>query len=544
LAVCGPKRAWDVRIGEQAANGAHIGPQPHGGPSGGVRPGLTVAETADNGRACTQAFVPVAEANCEQPLDIEKVKTMARSILNFPPGTPAVEIPMGQQVESQVYEPVEQAERYAMTPEEIEVEMGKEFPIIPLVPQVGPEWDDSMMYGICGDIVRKAAQYCEAHSAGMYLDLLVSVGSIIGRGPYFNINKTRHYTNEFMARAGDTSDSRKGTGRDVIDAALRLAAADWYSDRVLSGFGSGEAIVGEIRDPMQQSVRDKKGPSGFSLILVPGVNDKRLCIREGELASVFLLAGKKESRADIIIRDGWDGKTLRNVVKGKSRDGISNSASCKEPHLSISVDSTRSKLHAKMPKGAGENGFGNRFLYCYVYRTKLCPNGGPELDWMPEITRLHKAIQWAKDLQYVPLTGAAKQVWNRMYLELDSPSYKLNGLAGLMTARAAAHILRLALIFALLDEMDVVDSRHLQAARKLWDYCQDSAQYIFSGTTHNQNLICQFIERNGPATVSQITQKLFHKNKTVGWVKAEVDALVTNTSHGVIWVGDTIALKR
>jgi len=228
--------------------------------------------------------------------------------------------------------PFEGYKQYAMTKAEYEAEIEKEYPVCPLLPQPGPKWKDSILYGISGSIIRKVSQHCESHPAGMLVDFLVSIGSIIGRGPYFNIGATRHYTNEFMCRVGDSSKSRKGTGRDAIDSILKLADPAWYSERIESGFGSGEAIINRVRDTTQERRQTKAG--GFEFINVPGVDDKRLCIREGELASVFVLAGKPESRADIVIRDGWDGKTLRNIVKGKSREGFSNSAKCEEPHLS------------------------------------------------------------------------------------------------------------------------------------------------------------------------------------------------------------------
>src|SRR5260370_32625834 len=147
------------------------------------------------------------------------------------------------------------------------------------------------------------------------------------------------------------------------------------------GFGSAEAIVYNRRDPSTQMRQERSG--AFTEVVVPGVTDKRLCIREGELASIFVLANKPESRAAVVLRDGWDSKTMRNLVKGQ-KNGISNSAVCREPHLGLSGDTTSSELIRKMPEGADKNGFGNRFLYCYVYRVKLCPSGGPPIDWIKE----------------------------------------------------------------------------------------------------------------------------------------------------------------
>jgi len=435
--------------------------------------------------------------------------------------------------------------QYAITPKEYEVELKKEFPVLPLKPSFGPTWDDDIMYGVAGDIVRKAAKHCEAHPAGMYLDLLVSLGNLIGRSPYFKVSATHHYANEFVVRVGDTSTSRKGTGRDQINEVLKMVDATWYKECVKNGFGSAEAIVNSIRDDSTQTVR-KRATNVFQNISVPGIADKRLMIREGELASIFQLAGKPESRVDIVLRDGWDSQPLNNLVKGKS-DGLSNSASCQFPHISISADTTRNELIAKMPKGAESNGFGNRFLYCYVQRVKLCPDGGPDINWAPELIRLTKAIQFARNLKHVASDDAARQFWTRMYLDIEEEQQQLSGLAKSMTDRAAAHIRRLALILFLLDGEQNIDgeqkirSHHVKAAKRIWDFCQDSARFIFGGLTKDQETILTWLQMNGPATLPQITQKLFHKNRKSNWVRLQVNGLVA--ANKVTYKDRLVSLK-
>jgi hypothetical protein len=411
-----------------------------------------------------------------------------------------------------------------LSAQDYEAQLDLEYPVIPLKPQPGPEWTDDIYYGLSGDIIRKASQYNEAHPAGMLLDLLVSLGSMFGRTCYFNINSTRHHANEFMARVGDSSYARKGGGRDEIDRLLKQVDAFWFSDRTISGFGSSEAIIGNLKDAAVQRRFDKKTNS-FIETLVPGVDDKRLCIREGELASVFLLAGKSESRADVVLRDGWDGKSLKNIVKGQSADGFNNSLVCQEPHLSISGDTTRSELVSKMPDGADENGFGNRFLYTYVYRVQLCPLGGPEIDWSQEILKIYDVLEFAKKQRCVGLTASAKTTWARMYLQIENSH--LPGLAGKMTSRAAAHIRRLALIYAMLDKSSVVDVKHLRAAQLLWNYCEDSAQYIFNGTSKGQIKLLQWMEKQEkPVTLANIREEFYQRHRKVEYIKATVNGLI------------------
>jgi hypothetical protein len=48
-----------------------------------------------------------------------------------------------------------------------------------------------------------------------------------------------------------------------------------------------------------------------------------------------------------------------------------------------------------------------------------------------------------------------------------------------VTARADAHMLRLSLLYALLDQTDAIDVPHVEAAAALWRYCAATAEYIW-----------------------------------------------------------------
>jgi hypothetical protein len=55
------------------------------------------------------------------------------------------------------------------------------------------------------------------------------------------------------------------------------------------------------------------------------------------------------------------------------------------------------------------------------------------------------------------------------------------GLVDALTARAEAQVLRLSLIYALLDGAQAADRAHLEAAWEVWRYCRWSAQRIWVG---------------------------------------------------------------
>jgi hypothetical protein len=276
---------------------------------------------------------------------------------------------------------------------------------------------------------------------------------------------------------------------------------------------------------------------------VPGVTDKRLCIRTSELSGTFVMASRPESLASMILRDGWDGSPLSNLVKGKTAQGMSLSARCEHPHISITGDISPEELVKSMPDGSENNGFGNRFLYCYGFPTKKCALGGPELDWSEEVAYFFLVIQEARTRGYIPMSKGANAVWKRMYNKLGEEMASVPGLAGKMIARGEAHVRRLAMILALVDKSEMIETAHLKASKALWDYYVESARFIFLGTTKEVEKIVGWVAAQGstgPVTIPQITQGLFHKNQRADWVRNQVDAAVRKGR--LVRKGDVVSL--
>src|SRR5260370_2662937 len=146
--------------------------------------------------------------------------------------------------------------------------------------------------------------------------------------------------------------------------------------------------------------------------------------------------------------------------------------------------------------------------------------------WMPEVIKRQQAIEFAKQQRYVPLSNTAAKMFKNYYMD---SSLELTGLAGKMTDRSMPHIRRIAMILALLDLSAVVESRHMKAARQLWDYCQESAEYIFSGTTKDQNRIVEWVRNQsmlGPVTVVHVRENLFKRNRKTDWVRPQLMELI------------------
>jgi hypothetical protein len=436
---------------------------------------------------------------------------------------------------SQTAEPEPDEWPYAMTREEYEAECDAEYPVFPLRETAGPVLEDADIYGPLGQITRKICGRSEAYPPTVYLNLIITLGCAFGRGAYFNVDSTKHYTIDFLACVGSSSVGRKGTSSDGAESIVRLLCGDFMSRRNCTGFASPQAVIDRIKDASTYQQRDRKS-GGYKTVLVPGVEDKRLCVRENELSGLFKLLSDPKTKAGELFRNLWDGKPASNIVAGKTDEGESRSLTCKEPHVAVIGSTTPSLVKATLPIGADTSGDGNRFLWCHTKRTQLCPNGGPPIDWASEmITYAGKSIPLlvymqdvlvdAGEKRLIPLTKPAAKFWTYLYLRLEND--QRTGFLGGMTSRSAAHIRRLAMILALVDLEGAIDVKHLKAAEAIWNYSQESARFIFKGYSLEQEKILRFAESKGSEgiTVGRDLHKMFGNNKSGAWLKAQVKSL-------------------
>ena len=427
------------------------------------------------------------------------------------------------------------AERIDEILERVDPVTNKTYTVKKLVQPVAPQYYPEMFYGRAGEVALKIAEGTEAHAASVYLSLLVALGNMMGKTNDFSVGTKRphfrvkgsnefsiHYTNEFLANVGPSSRGRKGTAANELLPLLSLIDSEWLQRRTASGFASNQAIIYDVRDSVSRQQKNKK-TGATETHVSEGVTDKRLLIQESELANLFLMA-RKDPRVSVTIRNGFDGKKLSNKVMGKDAEGFNQSLYCAEPHVSIIGDITPEELVETIPPGSVANGFGNRFLYCYLYRLQRVPSGGPVLDWIEDTKYFVKVLQLARTVGYVGLSENADKVWDRLYDRLeDNP---LTGTAGELTRRGAAHVRRLALILTLIDMEKETQSRHLLAAESIWRYCQESVRYIFTGAmTREQAQVMDYLSRNG-ATITNIVQLVFKKHKKASEVKALIADLM------------------
>ncbi len=71
-------------------------------------------------------------------------------------------------------------------------------------------------------------------------------------------------------------------------------------------------------------------------------------------------------------------------------------------------------------------------------------------------------------------------LWESIYNAIDD---EVHGMVGALTARAEAQMLRLSVVYALLDGSHVVEVHHLEAAQAVWRYSEDTVAHVYGKAT-------------------------------------------------------------
>jgi hypothetical protein len=174
------------------------------------------------------------------------------------------------------------------------------------------------------------------------------------------------------------------------------------------------------------------------------------------------------------IRQAWDGDRLRTMTKNSPTRATG-------AHISIVGHVTKSELLRHMSDTEAANGFANRFLWLMVRRSKELPFGGGAIGELADLTsRLESAVRFSRRPRWIRWGETARGVWEKVYGPLSAGK---PGLFGAVVGRAEAQTLRLAALYAVMDESEAIEYEHLSAALALWGYAEESARYAFEDAT-------------------------------------------------------------
>jgi Protein of unknown function (DUF3987) len=333
-------------------------------------------------------------------------------------------------------------------------------------------------HGVTGDIVRAIKPETEADPAAVLVQFLVAFGAACGRGAGFRVEADRHGVNEFVVVCGESSIARKGSALGQAIAPISLVDPTL---KITTGLSSGEGLIFEIRDPVEHRRKAKKDEPGdddgyVTEVTDEGVPDKRLLLTETEFASVLSRMGREGNTLSPVIRQGWDGQTLRTMTKASP-------TKASDPHVAIIAHIVADELRQKLHQTDLLSGFANRFLWVCARRRQSLPRGGKPVEWpgSDAAKDLLTALRFAGSLPgMVDFDDDSGALWDDEYEHLCAARF---GLVAAVTNRAPAHVRRLATLYAILDATGTIELEHLQAALEVWRYCEDSCRYLFGQTT-------------------------------------------------------------
>lgn len=370
-----------------------------------------------------------------------------------------------------------------------------------------PGWPQApapaVYHELLGEIVGRVAPHTEADPVAILTQLLVGFGTAIGRGAWFQVEATRHHTNEFMLLVGDSAKARKGSSWDHVRRLL-VSVDPSIDSRILTGLSSGEGLIWAVRDPAGQD---------------PGHPDQRLLVIEPEFASVLKAASREISTLSPTLRSAWDGRPLAILTRTAP-------ARASTAHITLIGHITQHELRRHITQAELSNGYLNRILIVCCRRQRLLPEGGePDPLAGTGLDRLlATALRQARTAGQIKLDPDAREMWHHAYRTLAQPQA---GIIGQITARAEAHVIRLALLYALADGKTQIGSPHLSAALALQDYATRSAAWALTGATGQplaEQIHTILTNHPGGLTRSQISQTLNH-NQPAGQIDHALQAL-------------------
>ena len=102
---------------------------------------------------------------------------------------------------------------------------------------------------------------------------------------------------------------------------------------------------------------------------------------------------------------------------------------------------------------------------------------------------------------------------------------------GAITSRAAAQVMRVAAIYALLDCSIFIRAEHLRAGLAFWDYCEQSARFLFGDGETGNSPLAKLLEairaaKEAGLTSSQIQRRVFKSHWKAARIKPLLASLV------------------
>jgi hypothetical protein len=322
---------------------------------------------------------------------------------------------------------------------------------------------DEALVGPLGAWVRAALPFTEADPAALLVSSLVACGAVVGRRPHLWAGDARQAAATFAVVVADTPKANRGLSWAVTRRLLDVIDPELLARQVRTGLGDGRPVLETLH---AAAVPSRHGP------VERPADPTRILVHDPSFVRTLGMAGRASSEIGTLLRAAWDGLPLE-LGHGRYR--------VERHHVGIVAHATIDQLAQRLSLTDPSVSFVNRFVFVIARRQRPLLDEGriPSEVVVEHGRRLRDNLHAGAGLGEVRRSDAAEAAWREAYPALaeDDPG----GLLGIMVARAARHVLRFALVYALADRSPVIDVEHVRAALDLWSYCRSSAEIIVSG---------------------------------------------------------------
>jgi hypothetical protein len=386
-------------------------------------------------------------------------------------------------------------------------------------PRLAPE----ALHGPAGRLVEAVSPFSEGDPVATLASVLVGFGNLVGGGPHAKVQHDRHPARLNVAIVGESGHSRKGLSLSAPRHVLAQLDPEWAQLRMRSGLSSGEGVIYHVRDAQtkQRQIIEKGRVVDYQDVIEDhGEPDKRLFCLEPELAAMLKRMAGDTNSLSAVLRQAFDDMPLSTLTKNSPMTATG-------AHVSVLGHTTPDELRLHLSATETVNGFGNRFIYLLVRRAQVLPDGDPvpESRLTPIVSAMRSALARTRDVGQVHRDPSAAELWRALYPTLSAGE---PGLVGAILGRAEAHVLRLSLVYALLDGSAAIRVPHLEAATSLWDYATESARRIFGGRLGITvaDTLLEILRTRGSLTTTEI-HAAFGRHRTGDEIRVALEALQT-----------------
>lgn len=318
------------------------------------------------------------------------------------------------------------------------------------------------LYGVAGEIVERVAPHTEAHPAGILASLLTICGVVAGRERVL-FQGGVHAANVYTLLVGESGVGRKGTAVGIAERVVDQAVPGWRALAVY-GIGSGEGLVMSLQRRIDVAAKTLTPP------------EYRVLLPESEFSRLLTVMAREGSSLGMVLRDAWDGVPVGRHLAGSVHQ-------IPRHHVGVLGQITPVDLQARLTTTDAANGFGNRFMWALVRASRIDLVGADPLRYVDTAltTRLGEALVEARSsTATLELDDDARDLWDTTYASARALRRRDLGMRAALMSRDEVHVLRMALIYALLDgETKFIHEAHLRAAIAVVTYSRATVERLW-----------------------------------------------------------------